>query len=793
MSKLKKILSSTEAGVATIAMVYLAFGLSWILFSDAMVQFIFSDANTSTITMVQTYKGLVYIVVTTLMLLALIANFARKLKLANEQQKNAGAALQKILDEVGSGIAQLDIDGRFLYVNPDCCDFFGKTEAELKNITFFELTHPNDLAQEKKLWHKLLQRETNNYTFDKRFINSFNQTNWAQEKVSVVEDSQRDPKYMVLVINNINDLKNAEKKLEDNIRYYQSVLENSFDGVSIIDLDGTVKYQTPTVEKIIGYPKESRVGGSAFSFVAKEDLPKVQTILGQLVNGDIPEARTVVKFTRGDNQTRYLDIYAKSMLKDPLINGIVVNFRDITDKFIIENKLIESEEQYKLLFLHNPVPVFIYNTESLKYLLVNDAAVERYGYSKEEFLTLTLKDIRPKEDIQKVLDDIAKIGNGGQEKAQIWRHLTKDGQIKYVEISAVNIRYKGQKARMSIANDVTDMVATQENIRQSEERYRHLVENLPAGAVLVKGNHLYFNKAIAEMTGYNLDEINTVDDWFDKLYGKDSNLIKQFYEQDRENNFAEPRTVSILSKEGVKRWATFYAYSFETGEVWLVQDITERKKMDELIISSILETENRERKRIAEELHDGLGHLLVTANILLQSISDNADKLDDSLKGMIVSCHATVQKAIDENRSITENLTPLGLGNENITKTLGKLFENFERAHKIKIKFTSTNIESFINQGIGNNLYRIAQEALNNVLKHANATEVSIVIDCQKELIFSISDNGIGFNADILDQTDGTGFVNIANRVKAMGGTLDISSQPSKGTSITIQVPLQDS
>lgn len=793
MSKLKKLLNSTEAGVVTIGMVYLAFGLSWILFSDAMVQFVFSDSNTSTITTVQTYKGLFYIIITTILLLVLIANFARKLKLANEQQKDAGVALQKLLDEVGSGIAQLDLSGKFVYANPDCCNFFGLAEDALLKKTIFELTHPDDLAQEKRLWNKLLQRESNFYTFDKRFINHLSQVNWAQEKVSVVEDSRRDPKYFVLVINNINELKKAETKLEENIRYYQSILENSFDGVSIIDIDGKVKYQTPSVEKIIGYPKDSRVGASALSFIANEDLPKVQTILKQLVKGEIEEARTVIKYVRSDNETRYLDLYTKSMLHDPLIKGIVVNFRDITDKFLIENRLVENEDQYKLLFLHNPLPVFIYNVDNLQYLQVNDAALNKYGYSREEFLTMTLKDIRPKEDIQKVLEDIAKVDTDEHEKTQIWRHLTKDGKLIYVEISAVNIRYNGQKARMSIANDVTDMVNSQENIRKSEERYRHLVENLPAGAVLVQGTSLYFNKAVSEMTGYTLEEISTIDTWFDKLYGKDSALIRSYYEQDKDSGFKEPRTVPVIDKLGLKRWITFYGYRFETGEVWLVQDVTERKKMDELIISSILETEDRERKRIAEELHDGLGHLLVTANILLQSIEDSAQNLDEELKGKIVSCHATLKKAIDENRSITANITPLGLVNENIAPTLAKLFETFENTTRIKVNFKVDNDKHLLTQGIGNNLYRIAQEALNNILKHAKATSVDIKLACDHNLTFTITDNGIGFNTHGEEDNNGIGFTNIANRVKAMGGTLDIASATDQGTTLTIVVPLQDS
>lgn len=790
MTKLTNIFKTISTGVVTIGMVYLAFSLSWILFSDALVQWIFSDSNTGTITKVQTYKGLFYVVVTTLMLMLLIGNFARKLKLTISQKHDDGYALKKVLDEVGTGIAQLDLDGRFIYANPDCCHYFGLTEDELLKKTIFDLTQPDDLAQEKKWWHKLLQREQNHFNIEKRFLNSKNQIIWTQEKVSVVEDNRRDPKYFVLVINNINELKQAETKLEENIQYYQRVLENSFDGVSIVDIGGNVKYQTPSVEKIIGYSKDSRMGGSALSYILPEDLPKVQTILQELVSGKTPDMRTVVKFKRGDNEIRYLDLYTKSLLKDPLIQGIVVNFRDITDKYLIESKLIESEEQYKLLFLHNPVPVFIYDPITLNYLQVNDAAVKRYGYSREEFLTMTIKDIRPKEDIQKVLDDIAKVDSGNQEKGRIWRHLTKEGVLKHVEISAVNIQYNGQRARMSIANDVTDIITTQEHIRKSEERYRHLVENLPAGAVLVQGDSIYFNKAIVEMTGYTLDEIGDINLWFEKLYGKDHQLIRQFYDEDKAKNFEEARTVSIIDKAGAKRWLTFYSYKFETGEVWLVQDVTERKKMDELIISSILETEERERKRIAEELHDGLGHLLATSNLLLYSIEQKTSHVDQEVQDLIVSCHDSLKKAMEENRNITANLSPLNTKHGNIIHILEALFANFERSSNIKIDFNHQLDNKLLNQGKINNIYRIVQEALNNVIKHSRATKVNVSLTLNQELVFKIADNGIGYNSKSIEQTKGIGFSNITNRVKAMGGTVDFSSMPDNGTTLTVTVPI---
>lgn len=792
MKQIKDIFKKSSAGVVTIGMVYLAFGLSWILFSDAIVQFFFQNSGTGTITAIQTYKGLAYVLITTVMLLLLIANFAARLQLAVEQQQEADTTIKKLVEEVGVGIARLNVAGRFLYANPDCCRFFGMTEEELLRKTYFELTYPDDLAQEEKYWKKLLNRDIEDFKLQKRFINNLNQITWAQEKVSIVEDQRRDPKYLVLVIHNINDLKKAENKLEENIRYYQSVLENSFDGVSIVDVEGKVKYQTPSVERITGYKAENRLGQNAFSLIASEDLPKIQTIYSQLTSNQITEARTIVKSIRADKELRYLDLYVKNMLADPLIKGLVVNYRDVTDKFKIENQLIESEDQYKLLFLNNPVPVFIYDTQTLKYLEVNHAAVKNYGYSKEEFLTMTLKDIRPKEDIQKVLEDIARIEKGQEldNAPKIWRHIIKDGTMKHVEISAVSINYKGVKARMSIANDVTHIIENQEAMRQSEERYRHLVEHLPAGAVLVQGENLYFNKAVSDITGYSLEEINTLGDWFQTMYRQDANLIRQFYNEDKATNFSAPRTVAIFTKNGTKRWVTFYAYKFETGEVWLLQDITERKKMDELIMSSILDAEDRERKRIAEELHDGLGHLLATASLLLEAFKENMDTLPAAQKEQIVQCQQFLQKAIQENRNITKNLVPLKLGEDNLASSLEALSVQFKAVSGIKVHFNNNIGQVALSNTTSSNLYRIAQEALSNTLKHAQATDAYMILDSNgRELLFTIADNGRGFAQNDKQNALGNGLGNIANRVTAMGGSLQIDSE-TQGTSISITIPL---
>lgn len=791
MKKIPNILRNLGNGVITIGVVYLAFGLAWITFSDALVQIFFADADVATINAIQTYKGYAYVTLTSLLLVILLGNFALRMKNALKLQQEADNTLKKLVEEVGVGIARLNLQGQFEYANPDCCRFFGYTEEELLNKNVFDLTHPDDHDTDAKCWAQLLARETNDVVKEKRFLNKQNQINWAQEKVTLVEDSNRDPNYVVLVLHNINSLKKAEAELAKSISYYQTILNNSFDGVAIVDSEGLVKYQTPSVERITGHSLSDRVGKSAFTHLLAEDLPKMQAIFGQLVKGSIKEARTVLRYHNANNELRYLDVYVKNMLADELINGLVVNFRDVTDKYQIEHKLMESEEQYKLLFLHNPIPVFIYDPKTLNYLQVNEAAINNYGYTREEFLNMNLKDIRPKEDIEKVLEDIAKLESGVPETNKIWRHITKAGELKYVEISSIYIHYNGKKARMSIANDVTHIMNNQENIRQSEERYRHLVEHLPAGAVLVQGNQLYYNKAVAEITGYTSEEINTLDEWFAKLYKDDAKLIRKYYEEDKLNHFKVARTVSITNKFGIKKWITFYAYRYDTGEVWLIQDVTEQKKMDELIINSILEGEERERKRLADQLHDGIGNLLVSANFKLEALKDQWNELPEPLRTELETCHSYLNKAITQTRNMATGLIPLSPEHDDLVATLKNTFLQFQAISKLKIEFEHQLNVPIASPSIANNLYRISQEALSNILQHAEAGQIKVtLVSNQMGLTFTIQDNGKGLSPSTkTGAPQGNGLRNIQNRVKAMGGYLELTSQPNQGTTLEVTVP----
>jgi PAS domain S-box-containing protein len=148
------------------------------------------------------------------------------------------------------------------------------------------------------------------------------------------------------------------------------------------------------------------------------------------------------------------------------IGGIILYSEVTTERRATEKALKESEEKYRYIFLHNPQPMWIYDLETLAFLEVNEAATQYYGYSREEFMGMTIKDIRPAEDIPILLENI-KPEPSSYNPPSGWRHQKKNGEIIYVEISAHSVNYYGRKARHILINDITKR-------RQAEEKLLHV-------------------------------------------------------------------------------------------------------------------------------------------------------------------------------------------------------------------------------------------------------------------------------------------------------------------------------
>jgi PAS domain S-box-containing protein len=167
----------------------------------------------------------------------------------------------------------------------------------------------------------------------------------------------------------------------------------------------------------------------------------------------------------------------------------------------------DSDEICEHFYKSNPHPMWIYDLETLAFLDVNDAAVQHYGYSQEEFLSMTIKDIRPSEDVPALLENISKVTKG-LDIAGTWRHLKKDGTLIYLEIISHTLTFAGRRAEIVLAMDVTERKKAEETLHESETKFRRLTEAAFGGiAVTEKGKFIEVSDQFATLFGYRRSEL----------------------------------------------------------------------------------------------------------------------------------------------------------------------------------------------------------------------------------------------------------------------------------------------
>ncbi len=293
-----------------------------------------------------------------------------------------------------------------------------------------------------------------------------------------------------------------------------------------------------------------------------------------------------------------------------------VNYQDKTkDELIIELERLQSEidrlksiyssqsgeqevvsappegisDKYQYMFVHNPQPMWIYDLDTLEFLEVNEAAINHYGYSREEFLSMTLKDIRPEEDIDLLMKKIKETRDTHNSSGG-WRHLKKNGEIIEVEIYAYSVSYHDRKARHVTINDITERSRAEEALRRTGKYYQTLIEKAPDGIVLVghDGKINYASPAAKKIFGYGENPLPipdpnesthpddlpyvlaTIGEIFDNP-SKVSTIEYRFKKQDASWNWIESTFTNQFAEPGIESLVINF------------RDISDRKKIEEAL------------------------------------------------------------------------------------------------------------------------------------------------------------------------------------------------------------------
>ena len=231
------------------------------------------------------------------------------------------------------------------------------------------------------------------------------------------------------------------------------------------------------------------------------------------------------------------------------------------------------------------------------------------------------------------------------------------------------------------------------------------------------------------------------------------------------------------------------------GMIITTIDVTEIKEARLLATQSLLEGQETERKRLAQEIHDGLGPLLSTIRLNIESISSH-EKLDQQIQQRLGRVESLVNEVTQDMRDISHALMPSAIVDFGLTTALENLCKKANESENIKIDFFSKNIADRLDEQTELGLFRIGQELLNNALKYSKAENIHVqLIRHPDNLVLTVEDDGIGFDLKkTTERTDkGIGLRNIETRVQLLNGTYDIETSPNNGVFTTIEIPLHPS
>lgn len=234
--------------------------------------------------------------------------------------------------------------------------------------------------------------------------------------------------------------------------------------------------------------------------------------------------------------------------------------------------------------------------------------------------------------------------------------------------------------------------------------------------------------------------------------------------------------------------------------VWLIRDIfyslrmaeIERKRAERKVLTAIINTEEKERRRFAEDMHDGLGPLLSTIKLYVNELT--SDDISKSEKNDYVSyVNQLIDDAVSDIRTMSNNLTPRVIHEYGLISAIEEFCKNISRVQKLSVNFIKPLKKPELGKHIEINLYRIINELLNNTIKHAAAKNVNISIKMKtKKLLFHYDDDGRGFDFSLTEaRTKGEGINNIVTRVNSVEGSIKIFSEKNKGLAVDIDIPLK--
>lgn len=703
-----------------------------------------------------------------------------------------------------------DEKNKITYLNQKWIDFTGSNIVGKDGNSWSALVHKDDLALALATYHKAFHARKQ-VTLIYRLLSIDGSYRWVHD-VSV-------PRFLddgtfVGYIGSVVDIQD-EKQKEQQLLYQAMILDNVSDVIVTTDVDFRIRSWNRIAEEYYGAEEASVVGKKISELVDFEFYDtSLEDVIKDLLNKDnwSGEASFVTK----KGETKYFHYALKGIYDENHIKiGYLSTGRDITEKKLADEQVKKSEQFYRTLIADSLDGMILLDKEG-QISFASPSVKNVLGYEVEEIIGRNAFEFVHGEDLIWALQSFEKeVVEKPDIKFIVIRLKKKNGEWMWSMVRGHNL-LKNPYVSSIVVYFHDDTLRKQANdaLKESEKKFRSLVKDLKVGVFLAdnKGTILMCNQALSVLlgapeeyiVGKRIYDILT-DDMIDEKGKKIALEHRPLTQAIQLRKTVKDKVVGVIHPvTGERSWIMVNADPMldEQDEirhiVCSVMDLTERKKLEHQLVNeqvghqkqlaqATIDGQEAERKEIGKELHDNIGQQLTTIKLFLDLAKSTAD---DATQEMVSMALKGVADVINEIRAMSRTLVPSTLQDLGLIESINELVDSIERTQVITI---DVNYDGFEENSLPENqklaLYRIVQEQLNNIVKHANATHVSIVLNEKKgRSVLEIRDDGCGFDPRKLRK--GLGLTNMKNRAELLGGKNEILSQPGKGCLLRVSLPL---
>lgn len=719
-------------------------------------------------------------------------------------------ALKNILDRISDGFAVLDSNWINIYTNTVACKLLNRDPKDLIGNSFWD-NYPDMKGTEVETSLRFAMEKKQQVELE-YFYEVLGR--WFQNEFCPSENG------ITIIFRDITEKKRSEEKLKFALSQLENVyetLELSFWGIDLAN--HKTLYVSPGTEKIYEHTTDYLNEHPDFWFtsVFKEDMQNLSGILEKVNHGKTASVEFRRVFQEGTErwfETRIsptLDCHGKLTR----IDGITA---DITKRKSDEFKILQSEA---LL------------SESQRIAKIGswelDLQKNELQWSKETFRIFEMDPKNFKASYEAFLDLVhpterdfvnSTYTRSVQEKTPYeitHRLLFPDGRIKHVQERAETIYSPdGEPIRsLGTVQDITERIQAEMLIQKKDQQIREISSSMPSVVFQVALDHS--GKQLCNFVGDNIYTLTGVTP--EEIYHEFTKFSSQIHPEDAvraKHEVAEsvksPGYFSssfrlVDARNGEIKWVISNAFtSLQPDGMFVmngtITDYTEVKNAeDELkrsnrelrkLMTYLQSVREEERTKIARDLHDELGQQLTVLKLDAAWLFKKMPEGEQAMQTKVLDMIALIDETVKSIRRISSELHPGILDDLGLEEALQWQCREFEKRTGIRCRLESVSEKLNFNKDLSTQVFRICQEALTNVARHAQATEVVARFEQTNEnLFFQVSDNGIGFNSADIGSKHTLGLLGMKERVSGLGGSLHIESGIGKGTTILLQLPLQ--